>query len=209
VSHRRQVLFALAILVWLASFAILRREGTWTQFAVAGLILATLAVVFDVVPGTLLRPSILRLGSGVVAGLLMIAVTRMAYTAAAALLPATQAATAELFAFLRIGGHSPVASATLIAVIASCEEIVFRGTLSDAHRRGDVARSALRLVLHAAAYALATMTLGSPLLVLCAFLCGVTWGALRLWTGSLVVPIVTHVVWDLGVLMIWPLIAAP
>ena len=58
----------------------------------------------------------------------------------------------------------------------------------------------------AACYAAATLTLGSFLLVVCAFLCGMAWGGLRVATRSLVAPIVAHVVWDLGIFLAWPLV---
>jgi membrane protease YdiL (CAAX protease family) len=67
----------------------------------------------------------------------------------------------------------------------------------------------VQIVAFAAVYALAALPLGSSLLVLCAFLCGVVWGGLRSATGSLVVPILTHVIWDLGVLVVWPLVPSP
>jgi membrane protease YdiL (CAAX protease family) len=41
--------------------------------------------------------------------------------------------------------------------------------------------------------------------VLCAFVCGTVWATLRVATGSIVVPILAHVLWDLGVLLVWPL----
>jgi membrane protease YdiL (CAAX protease family) len=67
--------------------------------------------------------------------------------------------------------------------------------------RGDLVRiSAL-----AAGYALAAATLGSLLLIGCAFACGVAWGTMRLATRSLSAPIAMHIAWDLGVLIAWPL----
>ena len=53
---------------------------------------------------------------------------------------------------------------------------------------------------------MAMATLESGLLILCAFGCAVLWGGLRVATRSLVVPIIAHVVWDLGILVVWPLV---
>ena len=53
------------------------------------------------------------------------------------------------------------------------------------------------------------MALGSLLLVVCAFVCAIVWGIMRLASGSLVAPIVAHVLWDLGVLVVWPLATGP
>jgi uncharacterized protein len=63
-----------------------------------------------------------------------------------------------------------------------------------------------RVAILAACYAAATLPLGSPLLAACAFLCGLAWGSLRVATRSLAPPIVAHIVWDLGVLLVWPLV---
>lgn len=209
---RGRVLLALAILAWLACFAILQRFGTWHQFAGAGVILAALSLVLRVVPAGLLRPSWREVGLGAVAGLLMVVVTHAAYATTASLLPTWHEETTRLFAFLRVGSFSSGARAALIVVIATCEEILFRGPLagSDAARDSDHPRIVdgagyRRLAAYAGAYAVATATLGSPLLLLCAFLCGVAWGVLRVQAASLVVPIVAHVIWDLGVLVLWPL----
>lgn len=61
----------------------------------------------------------------------------------------------------------------------------------------------LRVLALAVGYALA---LGSGLLIVCAFGCAVLWGGLRVATRSLVVPIIAHGVWDLGILVVWPLV---
>jgi len=64
----------------------------------------------------------------------------------------------------------------------------------------------LRVLALAVGYALAMATLGSGLLIVCAFGCAVLWGGLRVAPRSLVVPIIAHGVWDLGSLVVWPLV---
>jgi uncharacterized protein len=61
------------------------------------------------------------------------------------------------------------------------------------------------VVLAALAYALAHAPLGSPLLVAVALLCGLTWGALRATTASLLPPLLAHLLWDVLVLLCVPL----
>jgi membrane protease YdiL (CAAX protease family) len=61
------------------------------------------------------------------------------------------------------------------------------------------------VVLSAVAYAVAHAPIGSPLLVALALLCGLFWSALRAWTGSLVAPLVSHLLWDLLVFSLRPL----
>ena len=83
------------------------------------------------------------------------------------------------------------------------EELVWRGVVQAALvRRLGPWRG---VTLAAVAYALAHAPLGSPVLVVVAFLCGLAWGALRATTSSLVPTLVAHLVWDLLVLLWLPL----
>ena len=193
----RLVMLGLAVAGWLAGFTILRQLGTWTPFALIGPGLAALSLASDAATRALLRPSTRALAVGVAAGLLMVASTHAAFVLLAKILPAARTATIHLFAVLNVGGFSAPARAGLIAVIASSEEVLFRGALLDSRR------SALAL---ATVYALTMLPLGSGLLIACAFGCAIVWGALRVATRSLIAPIVAHVVWDLGVLVVWPLV---
>jgi uncharacterized protein len=206
-------LLVVAAAAWLSCFAILLRLGTWTPFAVVGTTLAGLTLGKDPAARALLRPSAAKLGLGVGAGLLMVAFTHAAFEFGTALVPASRGATEELFALLNVGGFSPGVLGALITVVATAEEIVFRGSLlGEPGRRGDErlllpSRGELkRIAALACVYAFAMATLGSLLLLALAFACGLVWGLLRVVTRSLVVPILTHVVWDLGALVVWPLV---
>ncbi|MBK8172028.1 MAG: CPBP family intramembrane metalloprotease [Sandaracinaceae bacterium] len=86
------------------------------------------------------------------------------------------------------------------------EEIVWRSVVQDAL----VNRIGLRwgVVVAAVLYAVSLAPLGSPVLILVALLCGLTWSVLRATTASLLAPIVAHLVWDLMVLFLVPLDAA-
>jgi membrane protease YdiL (CAAX protease family) len=50
-------------------------------------------------------------------------------------------------------------------------------------------------------YALAHLSLGSPLLVGLALACGLFWSGLRSWSGSLVPPLLAHLVWDAVIIL--------
>ena len=104
----------------------------------------------------------------------------------------------------------------LLAILA--EELVWRGVLIEAMERIErpawieadtrVYRglpAAGVVALSAAAYALPQMGSSSPLLVGVAFGCGVIWGTLRMWTGAVTAPLIAHVIWDVAVLVVWPL----
>jgi len=197
----RLAMLGLGVAGWLAGFAMLHRLGTWAPFALIGPALAALALGSDAEARALLRPSVRTVGVGLAAGLVMVALTHVAFAVVATLLPEVRAATVRLFDLLNVGGFSPAARAGLVVVIASCEEVIFRGALLGPP-------GAPRRVLGLAAiYALAMATLGSGLLLVCAFVCALLWGALRVATRSLVAPILAHVVWDLGVLVVWPIVA--
>ena len=111
--------------------------------------------------------------------------------------------TALLYAAFR-APPSTIASIALAPVVLG-EELVWRGVVQAAlvRRVGPAGGVALA----AGAYALAHAPLGSPVLVLVAAACGLCWGALRAATGSLVTPLVAHLVWDVLVLLWLPLVA--
>ncbi len=209
------VVLGLGLATWLVSFTVLARSGTWAPFAAGGAALAAAAILTGRETRALLRPSFATASVGAGAGLLLVAFTHAGFALASSASPALRAAAGRLFVLLEVGGYSPVARSALIVLIAGCEEIVFRGALLGPPRRRTEGpwRSAgredlLRVAGLAAAYALAMATLGSGLLLLVAFGCGLAWGWLRVGTRSLVPPILAHVVWDLGVLVFWPLVRA-
>lgn len=209
---RAQLRFlAFALVVWVVCFVVLHRFGTWTPFAFAGVSLSVGAVWSGIVPRSLLKLSVARAAIGVAGGALMVVGTHVAYRVVVAAAPPVAGATARLMVLLDVAGFSPAARTLLIVLIASTEEVIFRGLLpsstTGAGRRPHLpARRELAVIAaFAAVYALTTLPLGSPLLVLCALVCGTLWGVMRVATGSLVVPILAHVLWDLGVLLLWPL----
>lgn len=207
--------WALALTAWTLCFFVLRQLGTWTPFAFVGVVLAVLALSQRLAPRSLLELSRARIAAGIAAGTLMVVGTQLAYRAVVTFAPSVAGATRQLLVLLTVVGFSPVIRGLLVVVIASCEEVIFRGLLpiprvaGPRDARWPSAREAAQIMASAALYALTTLPLASALLVLCAFVCGSLWGLMRIATGSLVVPLLAHVVWDLGVLLIWPLAAAP
>nr|WP_300141269.1 type II CAAX endopeptidase family protein [Propionicimonas sp.] len=88
----------------------------------------------------------------------------------------------------------------LTALNAVGEELFFRGALYAAV--GD--RQAL--LVTTLVYALTTIPSGLPLMVLAAALLGLVTGLQRRVTGGVLAPIVTHLIWSLGMLLLLPLI---
>ena len=213
-NTRRLLLLALAVAAWLASFTLLVRLGTWAGFTLAGTGLAALSLRFDPGLPALLRPSLPKVAIGLLVGAATVVLTHAAYAVVTVPLPEIKTATLGLYALLNGSGFTPVAQGGFVVVVATCEEILFRGGLAGSGQgtghgclQGLLNWRGLRpVLLLAACYAVATLPLGSFLLAVCAFLCGTAWGALRVATRSLVSPIVAHIVWDLAILLAWPLV---
>jgi membrane protease YdiL (CAAX protease family) len=216
-------MMGLALAAWLVCFGVLARTGTWLPFGLVGPLLAVANIGARAVPLASLRPSLKHSVIGLLSGLLMVGSTHVGYRLLAVVLPSVLPATSALFGLIATGGPSAGTRAVLIVVIASCEEILFRGPLLGS-TPGNAAPSNVapskvegswpraprgfgRVSAFAVAYALTTAPLESPLLVLCALGCASIWGALTLLTRALTAPILAHAVWDLGVLLLWPLAA--
>lgn len=102
----------------------------------------------------------------------------------------------QLLDHARLGSLAIVAVLTAVNGIA--EELYFRGALYAAvGRRHAVAITAV-------VYALTTVGAGIPLLVLAAGLLGVLTALQRRVTGGILGPVVTHLTWSLGMLLLLP-----
>lgn len=199
---------AVALTVWVACFWVLERTGNWLPFAFAGGALGVAVVSSGAVPRALLRLQPGALLAGTLAGVAMVLATHLGYRLVASIWPSVVPATGELMSLLNVVGYPAWARTSLITTIAGSEELIFRGLLPVGSNAGGLALPRERLLVIAAlslCYALATAPLGSALLVGCALVCGLIWAALRVATGSLLAPLLAHVLWDLGVLLLWPL----
>ena len=88
--------------------------------------------------------------------------------------------------------------ALLTAVNGVAEELYFRGALYAGVRGHDP------VLVTAVVYAVVTAASGIPLLVLAAAVVGVVTALQRRATGGLLAPVVTHVTWSLGMLLLLP-----
>jgi len=212
----RIIIFVLAVMAWLIGFVLLLRFGTWLSFAILGPALAAMAIAIDPGARRLLRPSVMRVGLGLAAGSLMVMVTHVAFSWLIGAVPEMGIVAIRLYELLQLGSPSSILHVGLIAAIAGSEEVIFRGALLGQAAQGNskvvqspTSSERIGVTTSAIGYALAMLSLGSELLVVCAFGCAIAWGGLRVISRSLVVPIVAHVVWILGVLVVWPLVNAP
>ena len=202
-SRTRSTSLAFAsMVVWFAAAASAGPFGICRAIGGAAVALGVAVLLFDRPASTaLLQPSPRLVLLGATAGGLMVAATYLLYPVLARVVPFIASDTAQLYAAFR-APSLVVASVALVPVIVG-EELVWRGTVqaSLVQRLG-----AWRgVALAALAYALVHAPLGSPVLMVVAFFCGLAWGALRATTASLVPSLVAHLLWDVLVLVWLPL----
>ena len=102
----------------------------------------------------------------------------------------------ELLDHARFGSLPLVAALTALNGVA--EELYFRGALYAAIGRR------YAVTISTVVYGLTTVGSGIPLLVLAAVLLGVVTALQRRVTGGILGPIITHLVWSLGMLFLLP-----
>jgi len=175
--------------------------GIWWGFGVAAVVLGATALRCDPQARASLVPTVKQVLLGTAAGGVMIAATYVLYPLFTRVAPFLAHDTAALYAAFRAA--PPVIATLLLLPVILGEELVWRGVVQRAlaQRLGKWRGGGLAALVYACAHA----PLGSPVLVLAALFCGLAWGGLRAASGSLVAPLVAHVLWDLFVLLFLPL----
>ncbi len=119
-----------------------------------------------------------------------------------ALLPDPAGNIASVYA--NLGGLSPALVAFLLFFpIGFGEEIFWRGFVQRRFRERWSAGSAF--VLTTLLYTGIHVPTGNPVLILAALTCGLFWGGFYWATGSLVPVLVSHMLWDPCIFVIWPI----
>lgn len=202
-NHDRQsTLAVISVVAWVTAAAMSQFVGMWSAVGGAAIVLG-LAILFFGRPSTtaLMRVTPQFFVLGIIAGVAMTAVTHLLYPVFASIFPLIVTDTASLYAAF----HAPslaVVSVVLLPIIIG-EELVWRGVVqASLVERLGVWRG---VILAAAVYAFVHVPLGAPVLVAAAFGCGIAWGTLRAVTQSLVPTLIAHILWDLLVLLWWPL----
>ncbi len=194
--------FFAALAVWGGCFVLISRTGSWAPLAVLGPLLAAAVLFGDPHARALLRPSLRLLAFGLAGAAVMIAGTYALFGVFARLAPDLRLLTIGLYNELRAPSFTAAERAALIPLVAAAEEVVFRGIALPDGGRGAVRAVALNALLVGVAH----LSSGNWLLALVAALCGAAWGGMRVATRSCVPSIVTHVLWDLAILVVRPLI---
>lgn len=91
----------------------------------------------------------------------------------------------------------------LVLIIVPGEEIFWRGYIQDAISKWK--NGTAGVMIAACLYAFAHIWSGNIMLVAAAFTAGIVWGALFEWKRSLVLIIISHLVFDIWLLVVMPL----
>ncbi len=207
-SNRAVAARATLGLIGIVAFAIghllTASSGPWIPLVIAAAVIV--AGTFAVDREQLRPPPVGRLLprgiAGVGLGLVMAAATFAVYAIVASRPSAIRGEVADLYAWIQTP-PGPVRMIPALVLVILAEELVFRGTLYRLcrDRWGDAAAVLIPTTL----YALVHLEARSPLLILLAASCGLVWALQRLATGSLLGTFLTHLSWDLVVLVFWPL----
>jgi hypothetical protein len=178
--------------------------NVWYRMSAAALVLSTFALTrVDVGWRELFRPSLRHVGLGAVSA----AFLYVAGAAVARLLAASPALAAQMATLYGWKTAVPAAMApALVTLVVLGEEIVWRNavTLPLAARLGPWPG----VLVAAAAFAAAHLSLGVPVLLLAALGAGAFWSALVVKTRSAVPALVCHILWDMAVLFWLPYLRA-
>jgi membrane protease YdiL (CAAX protease family) len=165
----------------------------WGRAAVAGAVIGAVgAVAARDHLDDLLRPTAVDIAAGSASAVLLYLVFRVGDRVLARRTPALAREVDDLYRLRDEAG--PAAILTMIATVAVCEELFWRGFVQ--------ARSGL--VVATAGYALVLVWERKVVLIAAALICGATWGALFAWRDTLVAPMVSHVLWDAAIMVFVP-----
>ena len=181
-----------AAVAWGLLFA-LGREHFWPRAALAGAVIGLFGLVAqrtrltDLFDG---GPADVAVGAASAA--VLWAVFWVGDRLVSRVLPRLSAEVDDLYA---VRGETTAARMPFVlAVIGPAEEVFWRGLVQS--------RAGIAVAL--VGYALVHVWERKPILLLAALVGGAFWGGLFAWTGSLVAPIVSHLLWDLAIIVWFP-----
>lgn len=170
------------------------RSGFWTRATLAGAAIAAYAVIADGRGMRKLFPTdSTEVAIGIAGAAVLYAVFWIGDRLLRWSLPALSAEVGDLY---RVRAETqPKNMPWVLLVIGPAEELFWRGFVQ--HRAG--------FLVAVAGYALIHLWERKLILVTAAAVGGLFWGALFAWRGSLVAPIVSHLLWDLAIIVYFPL----
>jgi membrane protease YdiL (CAAX protease family) len=214
IPRKRRSLFAVAVATALMSAVLyyLHSISLWITTGVTGgviLILGLWAEGRRILPrlapglgGGPKRRFAASLGLGLATGVVMILATHLGFELLAAPFPALVPLVEILYAEIQ-APPGPVLALPIVALVVLAEEVMWRAVLMDALRPRIGAAAALAASV--GVYSLPQVIAGNWPLLAAAVGGGALWGALYLLRRDLVAPFACHLLWDLGVFVVWPL----
>ncbi len=201
-ARRIRVGSVLFTALWMLSTLVSHWVGIWWAVGTSAAVLGLASVVID--PGLVarVRPTPRLIAAGLVAGGLMIAVTYLVYPLIRSAMPEVVVETGALYA--TFGERRGWVVYLLLPLVIVAEEILWRGLIHDA-LDGSGLPGWSQPLLAAGVYVLSVAPIGSPLLMIIALGCGTYWSLLRSASGSLLPPLLAHLLWDACVFVLFPL----
>jgi len=177
--------------------------GIWPGTALAAVVaLAGSWITARADLGSLLEPTRSDVLWGIGLGVVMALATHLVYLPTVLLAPVVAEQVRSLYGLF----NSPpgrIAALPIVLLVVVAEELVWRGILYG-WLRTRMGRAAA-VVLATAAYVLPQLGSGSWVLPAAALGCGAVWTAQRAVFGNLTVPLLTHLTWDLLIMVLVPL----
>lgn len=174
----------------------------WVPIAAAALGMSSLLLTTDrSLMRELLRPTSRSILLGLLSAAVMIAATYVLFPLLARAVPVITDRTSDIYARF-LTGRSPVSVLLFVIPIILAEEIMWRGAFQEWAETRFPAQPVVIVVLSAAAYAVSHLLLGSGLLVAVAFVCGLYWSALRMFSRNLLPSLIAHLAWDLALILV-------
>ncbi|MDQ1396694.1 MAG: protease family protein [Acidimicrobiaceae bacterium] len=169
------------------------RSGFWTRATLAGALIAAYALARDWRGvRTLFALDGAELAVGIVGGAVLYFVFWIGDRLLRWTMPVLSAEVGDLYRVR--AATQPGNMPWVLMVIGPAEEVFWRGFVQ--HRAG--------FLVAVAGYALVHLWERKLVLIAAAAVGGLFWGALFAWRGSLVAPIVSHVLWDLAIIVYFP-----
>jgi uncharacterized protein len=201
---RRWTAVLVATLAFAAGVATSGSPWLWAAMAATGAGTVVLAWRADAHRlRALLRLDLRSIATGLAAGLLMLAATYLLYPLGVAAFPGLDPRVAQLYRPLA-APPGPVAALPVLLLAVLAEELVWRGLVLDALTTRLPAGPSVAAA--AILYALPQVASGSAIVMAVALACGIVWGAERVRTDGLTVPLLTHAIWSTTVFALVPLV---
>ena len=204
--RRQRVVAGLGVMLWLLAAAAAVHVGFWIALGTAAVLLGAAVLATDSsaiasLGRQLRRGGLQMVALGLASGALMAATAWQLYPPVVSAVPWIASDTTGLY--LSFAALTMTQAALALPPILLGEELFWRGLMHDSFLAHLPASASIPL--GALAYAAAIVPTGSPVLMMTALACGLVWSALRVATGGLLAPLVSHLTWNALVLFVHPI----